>query len=510
MERVRIDGESLTLEQVEAVARRGAKVELAPDAVRRMERSRAFVDEILREGRVVYGVNTGFGVLSDVRIDAAEIEQLQVNLIRSHSIGVGEPLPAEGVRAMMLLRANVVAKGYSGVRVLVVQRLLDLLNAGVHPIIPEKGSVGASGDLAPLAHLTLAMLGEGEAEYKGKRMPAKAALKKAGLVPIALAAKEGLALINGTQAMTGIGALAQLDAERLATLADVVGAMDVEALLASAKPFDARVQKLRAHPGQAASAANLRKLLRGSAIVKSHKNCGKVQDAYSLRCMPQVHGATRDALAYSRRVLTIEANAATDNPLLFPEDGDVISGGNFHGQPVALALDFAAIAVAEIADISERRVEQLVNPALSSNLPAFLIEHKGLNSGFMIAQVAAASLVSENKILAHPASVDSIPSSAGREDHVSMGTIAARKFREIVRNVQAALAIEFLCAAQGLDFRKPLVPSKGPGAALKLIRKRVPFLHDDRVLYQDHRRILGLIQSGELLAAVEAAVGSLA
>lgn len=509
MRQVTIDGNGLTLEEVEAVARTGAKVRIGREAQRRMSASREYIENIIEEKRVVYGVNTGFGILSDVHIDRAQIEELQENLIRSHSIGVGDPLDTEIVRAILLLRANVLAKGFSGIRPKVVRLLVDLLNAGVHPVIPEKGSVGASGDLAPLAHLALVLIGRGHAEYGGRVLRGVTALDKAGLKPVRLKAKEGLALINGTQVMTAIGALALVDGMRAAKLADIVGALTVEALLASKEPFDPRIQRARPHKGQDMSAANLRRLLRGSPIIASHKNCGKVQDAYSLRCMPQVHGATRDALDYVRRVLTVEANAATDNPLVFPEDDLILSGGNFHGQPVAVALDLGAIGLSELANISERRVEQLVNPALSSGLPAFLVTNKGLNSGYMIAQVTSASLVSENKILAHPASVDSIPSSAGREDHVSMGTIAARKMREVLENVEEALAVEFICACQAIDFRKPLKPARGTNAAYAAIRSKVPFLDHDRTLYLDQKKALGLIHNGGILDAVEGAVGKL-
>ncbi len=509
MKIVQLDGYTLTLEDIEAVARSGVKVELHPEARERMEASRNYIEDIIEKGDVVYGVNTGFGILSDVSIDRPLIETLQENLIRSHSIGVGEAFPDEVVRAIILLRANVLAKGFSGIRVKTVQTLIDMLNAGVHPIIPEKGSVGASGDLAPLAHLTLTLIGRGQARYRGRVYKGETAMRKAGLTPITLQAKEGLALINGTQVMTAVGALALIDGERAAKLADIAGAMTVEALLGSVKPFHASVQQVRPHAGQKQVAANLRRLLRASPIVRSHKDCHKVQDAYSLRCMPQVHGATRDALDYVRRVLTVESNSATDNPLVFCDKRLVVSGGNFHGQPVALAMDFGGIALAELANISERRVEQLVNPSLSSGLPAFLVSQKGLNSGYMIAQVTSASLVSENKILAHPASVDSIPSSAGREDHVSMGTIGARKMREILANIEEALAVELLCAAQALDFRAPLAPAPGTGAAYRAIRQQVPFLDHDRTLYLDQKKVLTQIRNGRLLAAVEDAIGRL-
>ncbi|HEX2569626.1 MAG TPA: histidine ammonia-lyase, partial [Polyangia bacterium] len=403
----------LTLDTITRVARQRMPVQLSLAARERIRRARAVVDDIARGGDAapaVYGVNTGFGFLADVRISADEIRLLQRNLIRSHAAGVGTPLSTDVVRAMMLLRAEVLAIGHSGVRMEIAELLLAMLNRGVHPVIPSQGSVGASGDLAPLAHLALVLIGEGSAEVEGQILPGEEALARAGLAPVELAAKEGISLVNGTQLMTGMGALALFDAEQLALTADLSGALSLEALKGTPRAFDPRIHAVRPHPGQITSAANLARLLTGSAIVESHRDCGKVQDAYSLRCMPQVHGATRDALNYARNVLEIEAQSATDNPLVFPAENEMVSGGNFHGQPVALALDFAGIAVAELANIAERRIEQMVNPHLSSGLPAFLSPSSGLNSGYMMAQVTAAALVSENKILAHPASVDSIPS----------------------------------------------------------------------------------------------------
>ena len=496
----------LTLERIAEVARHRVPVQVGGAARERIRRARAVVDAIVRGGDgapAVYGVNTGFGFLADVRISSAEIRDLQRNLVRSHAAGVGPALSTEVVRAMTLLRAQVLALGHSGVRLEVVELLAEMLNRGVHPIIPSQGSVGASGDLAPLAHLALVIMGEGEAEFEGAVTDGKTALDRAGLTPIELAAKEGLSLVNGTQLMTAVGALALLDAEHAAQLADLSGALTLEAWKGTPRAFDPRIHASRPHTGQAVSAANLARLLEGSAIVASHRDCGKVQDPYSLRCMPQVHGATRDALAYGRRVLETEAMSATDNPLVFPGDGDeggeMISGGNFHGQPVALALDFAGIAVAELANIAERRVEQLVNPHLSSGLPPFLVKESGLNSGYMMAQVTAAALVSENKILAHPASVDSIPSSAGREDHVSMGAHAADKLRRIVGNVRNVLAVELLCAAQGIDLRAPLRPGAALSAMHDLLRAHVPHLDADRPLYKDIAAVRALIDNGELL-----------
>jgi histidine ammonia-lyase len=502
---------------LEDVARCSRPVDLAPEARASVRRAREVVEGLDHLGvpKHVYGVNTGFGALAEVLISPGDVRTLQHNLLRSHACGVGPDLPREDVRAMMVLRAQVLALGHSGVREILVDQLVALLNADVVPRIPAQGSVGASGDLAPLAHLALVLIGEGEARFGGRLLPGDEALAAAGLTPLVLEAKEGLALINGTQYMAGLGALSLLEASRLATLADVAGAMSLEALKGSLRPFDERLMKLRPHPGQAESASNLRRMLTGSAIMESHRDCGKVQDAYSLRCMPQVHGATRDALRWASEVIERELNSVTDNPLVFPADGaqtepEFISGGNFHGQPLAIALDLAAIGVAELANISERRVEQLVNPALSSGLTPFLAQRTGLDSGFMIAQVASASLVSENKILCHPASVDSIPSSAGREDHVSMGSVSARKFAQIVANVRSSLAIEFLTACAGLDQRLPLEPSLGVRAAYRLIREEVPIMAGDRPLYRDIATVTGLISTGKLLTRLEEEVGTLA
>ena len=508
-------GRSLTLAELEQVARGGRSVALCPEARARVLASRRAIDALTSAGDAapaVYGVNTGFGALAERRIQEGDVRALQKNLVRSHACGVGPDLGEAEVRAMMVLRAQVIALGHSGVRVEVIDALLAMLNRGVWPRIPSQGSVGASGDLAPLAHLALALIGEGEATFQGQRTDGGAALAAAGLTPLELAAKEGLALINGTQYMTALGALAMCDARRLATAADIAGSVSLEALKGSKRPFDARLMAVRPHPGQAAVAANLRTLLTESQIMESHVNCGKVQDPYSLRCMPQVHGATRDALTWAGEVLEREVNSVTDNPTVFlTDDGaDLISGGNFHGQPVALALDLVAMAVAELANISERRVEQLVNPALSSGLTPFLAKDSGLHSGFMIAQVASASLVSENKVLCHPASVDSIPSSAGREDHVSMGSISAKKLAQVIANVTSSLAIEVLTAAQGVDQRGPLRPSRGVAAAHAAVRRVVPTLEDDRPLYRDIEAVAGLLRSGELIRAVEAEVGALA
>lgn len=508
-------GRPISLEDLEDVAVRRRRVVFAEEARERVLRSRAAIDAIADAGDAaprVYGVNTGFGALSETRISAADVRALQQNLVRSHATGVGPDLGEAEVRGMMLLRAQVLALGHSGVRPDLVEILLAMLDAGVHPRIPSQGSVGASGDLAPLAHLALAMIGEGEARLgDGPLRPSAEVLAEAGIAPVVLEAKEGLALINGTQYMASLGTLALLEAERLCRAADVAGAMSLEALKGSSRPFDERLHVARPHPGQGAVAKNLRALLAESEIAESHRDCNKVQDAYSLRCMPQVHGATRDALAWVRSVLEREVNSVTDNPSVFVDRGEteILSGGNFHGQPLALALDLAAMAAAELANISERRVEQLVNPALSTGLTPFLAAGSGLHSGFMIAQVTSASLVSENKVLCHPASVDSIPSSAGKEDHVSMGSVSAKKLREVVRNVRACLAIETMTAAAGLDQRAPLRPAKAVAEALSAVREHVAPMTGDRPLYADIEAVSRLIASGELVGRVERVTGPL-
>lgn len=505
MEAVVIEG-TLGVEDVVRVARHRARVTLGSEAVRRMERGRAVVERRRDDPEPAYGINTGFGALAEVRVPPEDLDALQRNLVRSHASGVGDPLPTEVVRAAMLLRAAVFATGRSGVRPDLARLLVDMLNAGIHPVVPSRGSVGASGDLAPLAHIALALVGEGRVEVGGEVVPAADALARAGLAPVGLQAKEGLALINGTQVMTGAGCLALADAEHLAVAADVVGAMTLEAVRGTPDAFDERVVGARPHPGALASAALLRALLADSEIRESHRHGhAKVQDPYSLRCMPQVHGAVRDALGFARRVLEVEVASATDNPLVF-EDGAVLSGGNFHGEPVAIALDLLAIAVAEVASIAERRVEHLLNPALSDGLTPFLASRSGLASGLMIAQVAAASLVAENRVLCHPASVDSIPSSANREDHVSMGLTAALKARSVVANTRTVLAIEALCAAAGLDQRLPARPGKGVRASRDALRARVPPLDADRPPSPDIEEVSRLLDAGGGLveAALEA------
>ncbi|MEM9187657.1 MAG: histidine ammonia-lyase [Myxococcota bacterium] len=508
-------GEPWTLDELFAVSQGKMGLQFPEDARRRVDRARRWIDGLAEAGDEapnVYGVNTGFGALAETRVAAAEIRALQRNLVRSHACGVGDPLPAPAVRAMIALRAQTLSLGHSGCRAEVIERLMAMLHQDVLPRIPSQGSVGASGDLAPLAHLALVLIGEGEASYRGEELSGGDALRRAGIEPVELLAKEGLALINGTQMMVAIGVIAAVEAESLCRMADVAGAMSLEALKGTSRPFDERIQKARPHPGQGQAADNLRRLLADSEIMESHVDCGKVQDPYSLRCMPQVHGATRDALRWVRTVLEREIVAATDNPLLFVNsngEGEVISGGNFHGQPVAIALDTAAMAVAELANVSERRIEQLVNPAMSSGLPPFLAPRSGLDSGFMIAQVTAAALVSENKVLCHPSSVDSIPSSAGKEDHVSMGSISSRKFAQVVQHVRQVLAVEMLVAAQGLDHRKPLRPASGVHAALETVRERVSTLEGDRPLHRDIEACTSLLADGAVERKVSEAIGPL-
>jgi len=499
MSPVVLDGHTLSLDALGEISR-GAPVALHPQAVERVARARALVDRLAEGQAPIYGINTGFGTLAEVRIARGDLEALQRNLILSHSAGVGAPLPLPEARALVALRANVLAKGYSGIRPSTLQLLVDVLNRGVVPVVPERGSVGASGDLAPLAHLALVLIGEGEAFVDGERMPGRAALEKVGLAPVVLNAKEGLALVNGTQAMCAVGVPALLRAEDLARVADLAGAMTLEGLMGSHKPFMPEIHALRGQVGQVACADHLRALLRDSEIVQSHAGCAKVQDPYSLRCMPQVHGTARDGLGFARGILENEVNAATDNPLVFADREEIVSGGNFHGQPVSMALDVLAISATQLAAISERRVEQLVNPSLSG-LPPFLTVKTGLNSGFMIAQVTAAALVVESRILCHPACVDSIPSSAGREDHVSMGMTAALKARQVVDHVRMVLAIEVLVAAQALDLRAPLKAGAGVQRAYECVRDHVPSMLEDRELHRDMTAVAALVDSGELLAA---------
>ena len=502
-------GENLNLDQVWCVAAHKQFVRLDAEACRRMQESRDYIESRLASGEIMYGVNTGFGAFSSVRISSAEIEQLQFNLIRSHCVGVGEPFTVMETRAIMLLRANALATGRSGIRPLVVEKILEFLNHDIIPVIPQQGSVGASGDLAPLSHLALALIGEGQCWRGGEICEVNEELQAKGIQPLRLAAKEGLSLINGCQVMTAVGMLNAKRARDLVLLADIAGAMSLEALLGSRSAFDPLIPATRKHPGEAKTARNLLKILGDqSPISDSHKDCDRVQDAYSLRCMPAVHGATKDSLNRCIETLEIEANSSTDNPLVFAKEGKILSCGNFHGEPVAFVLDFLGISMSAMASMSECRIEKLINPAMSG-LPAFLAPQGGLHSGMMIVQVAAAALVSENKILAHPASVDSIPTSADKEDHVSMGTIAARKLTSILRNAESIVAMELLCAAQALDLLQPLRPTAGVRAAYEYIRKQVAFAQEDRVFARDIEKIKKWIEDGSLLAAVVDSIGGL-
>ncbi len=493
-ETVLVDGRTLQIEDVEAVALHGAPVRLESEARKRIAASRQVVENILASGEVMYGINTGFGKLAEVRIADDQLAQLQLNLVRSHCCGIGEPFSEPIVRAMLLLRANVLATGYAGCRPVVAERVLDLLNHRIHPVVPSQGSVGASGDLAPLAHLALVLVGEGEALVDGQLTSAASALTKAGLEPLVLEAKEGLALINGTQASTAVGALAFAHIRRLIDAADVVCALSLDALAATDAAFEPAVHQARPHPGQGQSARRLAKLLEGSEIRKSHEDCGRVQDAYSLRCSPQVHGTARDALEHSWKVLEIELNSATDNPMVFP-DGRVISGGNFHGAPIAAVFDYLGISLTDLASISERRLARLVDASLSYGLPGFLTENAGLNSGFMMVQVSAAALVSEAKTLAHPASVDSIPTSATQEDHVSMSTWGARKMATIATILQDVLGMEYLAAAQGIELRRPLRSSAILEGTIARLREVAPHLEDDRYMAGDMAAASRLVES---------------
>jgi histidine ammonia-lyase len=494
-----ISGQPFTLEQIAQVALEPARsLSLSKDAYRRIEASREVVETLLRNDKVVYGVNTGFGKLADVRIPADELDELQVNLVRSHASGLGEPLSEEETRALMLLRANVLATGYSGCRPLVVETLLQMLTCGVTPRIPQKGSVGASGDLAPLAHLALALIGEGECLWRGRWVASSEALRATAIAPLHLRAKEGLALLNGTQAMAAVGALALLRAERVVKLADLAGAMSLEALRGTPAAFDPRIHRARPHKGQEASASHLRSLLENSEIRNSHLyDDPRVQDAYCLRCMPQVHGAVRTALAHAREVVETESGSATDNPLVFAETGEIVSGGNFHGAPLAAVYDYAAIALTDLMSITERRIDRLINPDLNEHLPAFLSARPGVSSGFMIAHVCAASLLNEAKVLSHPASVDSVPTSGGKEDHVSMGMTGALKLRQIVENAEHVLAIELITAAEGLEYRRPLRSSKPIEKAFAHIRAIVARLAADRSLSRDIESVAQAIRGSQ-------------
>ncbi len=506
MKTVVLDGESLNLDAVPALAA-GSRLRVAAASLKKIEKSRAVIDAAIDEQKKVYGITTGFGALSGVVISPADRKKLQKNILMSHAAGVGKPFADEIVRLILALMINSKAKGYSGLSRGTLESLVALSNSGLIPLVPEKGSVGASGDLAPLAHLSLVLLGRGKAKHNGRWLGGAAALKRAKLKPVTLLEGEGLALINGTQVMTALAAWTLHHALILQSIADVAAAMSLEVLLGSNTQFHEKIHRIRPHKGQVESAANLRRICAGSEIISSHKDCGRVQDAYSLRCSPQVHGASRDAVRFVRGVVEVEMNAATENPLVFP-DGQILSGGNFHGEPVAQACDHLAVGLCEFGSIAERRIERMVNPTLSG-LPSFLIESEGLNSGFMIAQYTAAALVSENKVLAHPASVDSIPTSANKEDHVSMGTIAARQASDIAHNLKHVLAIELLCGAQALDVFTNLKPGKGTLAAYRVLRQHVRHMDKDRELAPDIETVAGLIESGALIDAVEKAAGPL-
>jgi histidine ammonia-lyase len=494
---LQLNGQRLSLAQVAAVAAQTESVSLSSSARSRVEEARSVVERIVAEGRTVYGVNTGFGRLSDVRIERSELRQLQLNLVRSHACGLGDPLSIEEARAMLLLRANVLALGYSGCRPIVIEKLLAMLERGVTPVIPEKGSVGASGDLAPLAHLAQTAIGEGEAFFDKQRMASADALRQAHIEPLELEAKEGIALLNGTQAMAAVGGLALHRAARVVQLADVAGAMSLEALKGTPAAFDERIHAARPHRGQTQVAAHLRELLSGSQIRESHvENDPRVQDAYSLRCMPQVHGAVRDALAHAREIVEIETGSATDNPLVFTDTGEVISGGNFHGAPLALAFDYAAMAVTDLMSITERRIDRLVNPDANEDLPPFLTTQAGSASGFMMLQIVAASLLSEAKVLAHPASIDNVPTDGGKEDHVSMGMTGAIKLRAIVGLSELMTAIELITAAQGLEYRAPLQPGQGVSHAVSIVRQHVPVLTVDRAMSREVENLTEMIRQG--------------
>lgn len=511
-----IDGESLTIQDVAKVAREKVQVELSEKAVDKVRKSREALERFVKNKKVLYGVTTGFGALGNVNISTKNVKKLQVNLIRSHSADVGRPLEKEIVRALMLLRVNTLAKGNSGIRLQTLETLVQMLNKGVHPVIPEKGSVGASGDLGPLSHMTLVMIGEGEAEYKDKVLSGKEALERAGVRPVQLDFKEGVALNNGTQMMTAIAALAVCDAERLIKTAEIAATLSLEALEGISDALDPRIHNARPHKGQIITAQNMRLLAEGSRLILSSEEATKKglhpQDPYSLRCTPQVLGAVRDALSHVKSVVEVEINSATDNPLVFPHNGACLSGGNFHGQPIAISMDFLATALTVMGNISERRTARLIDENLNKGLPQFLVHksvERGLHNGLMYAQYVAAALASENKTLAHPASVDSIPTSANFEDFVSMGPIAARKARAILENVEYIIAIELMCAAQAVDFRGSEKLGKGTKAAYELLRKHVPVLKEDRVLSMDIETLKRIVHSGDFIKAAEKTVGRL-
>ncbi len=500
-----LDGESLTIDQVYQVAHdHGLKIEvqISKKCQKNLKKSDEFVNQLLSEGKIIYGINTGFGALSNVHIPNEKLKELQYNLIRSHCAGVGEPFSIPITRAIMLLRANCLIQGHSGVTPEIVQRILDFINHGVHPVIPQKGSVGASGDLAPLSHLALSLIGEGEVSFQGKTIHSRFALEQIKKEPVILGPKDGLALINGTAVMTALGCLSLVEAKRMARSADIIGALTLEAVRGTIKAYDLKISMLKPHPGQLSVAHNMNNLLKNSEILVSHPNCGKVQDPYSLRCIPQVHGSCRQTFDHAEQVLAVEINSVTDNPLIFVDEKEVVSGGNFHGEALAMCMDYMAIGLSELASISERRVEKMMNPTFSG-LPAFLTKESGLNSGFMIAHVTSAALVSENKILSHPASVDSVPTSTDKEDHVSMGVTSGRKLYEILENLGHCLAIELLCNTQGIEFLRPLKSSKALEAVHALVRRHVPAVVQDRVFHKDIQHIANLIRRGEIIEEVQ-------
>jgi histidine ammonia-lyase len=511
MEKLIIDGRSLTIADVFKVANAKPgeiQVEISKDAIPGMQSSRNLIDEIVKSGKVVYGINTGFGALSNQKIDAKDLEQLQYNLVRSHCTGVGKPFDKEISRAIMILRANCLVTGFSGVTIEVVQLLVDFINHHVTPVIPSKGSVGASGDLAPLSHIALALIGEGEVEYEGKEIRSSFALEQIGKPKARLFAKDGLALINGTAVMTALGSIAIHRITNIIKTADIIASLTLDAVRGSVKAFDKRISALKPFESQMNVCINFENLLKDSNINNSHHECHRVQDPYSLRCVPQVHGAIRQTINHARDILSIEVNSVTDNPLVFVETGDVISGGNFHGEAIALAMDYLTMGVAELANICERRIEKMMNP-IFSELPAFLVKEPGLNSGLMIAHVTTAALVSENKVLCHPASVDSIPTSTDKEDHVSMGVTSGRKLIEVLDNTTHCLAIELLCNTQAIEFLRPLKTSKPLEAVYKLIRLHVKPIEVDRILYKDIEKINGLLRSNDVLNVVEDCIGKL-
>jgi len=511
MKQVLLDQNKLTIDDVVAIARYGATVAITHVGEERVEKARKLLNKWVKEKKIIYGITTGYGGLCDTYISESDTRSLQKNLIMSHATGIGRPLPEDVVRAVMAIRLHDLAMGHSGCRVETLHYLQEFLNKGVTPLVPEKGSVGASGDLAPTAHLALVLLGMGQAFYKKEKIPGASALERINLTPLVLEAGEGVALINGTQVMTAIAVMVVSDSIRLSKMADIALGMSLEVLMGTSIQFDPRVHEARPHPGQIASADNILRLTKDSEITLSHKDCPRVQDAYSLRCSPQIHGASKDALATAVRVVDTEINSTTSNPLIYPDSEEILNGGNFHGQPIAMAADYLTIGIAELGNVSERRIERMVNPQLS-DLPPFLVKNDGLNSGYMIAHYTAAALVSENKVLTHPACVDSIPTSANKEDHVSMGTIAIRQCREVLDNVEHVIAVEMICAAQAYDMiteNNPLKAGVGTMEAYRLIREKIPYLSKDRIVSEDIEAMVTLLRSNKIVEAVERKVGKI-